>query len=183
MRKFIVLLLLGSTAAAHAIVIPLLAPFPTAAPMQEPFTAIAPGSYFATTVFSTPVLSTVYALQPGNGPLFIGPPPFWQPPALSPPNTLIGNGTDVAYRVVPSMRRFGGWFRNSPNSAGVAATFAKFAFFDASGNLIGTQGIPLTNTWTWRGFMTVPQLYSRVEIYGNIGGGGVEMDDVRVRPT
>ncbi|MEZ0325439.1 MAG: hypothetical protein ACAH95_06000 [Fimbriimonas sp.] len=183
MRKLLVFLMIGSAAASHAIVVPLLAPFPTTAPMMEPFTTIGPGLFFATPVFSTPVLSTAYALAPGSGQIYVGPPPFWQPPALSPPHTMIGMGTDVAFRVFPSMRRFGGWFRNSPNTAGVGATFAKFAFYDSAGNLIGTQGIPLTNTWTWRGFMTVPALYSRVEIYGNIGGGGVEMDNVRIRQT
>lgn len=179
MRKIALLGLLGVSAASHAIVVA--APFfPTAASMRERFDTIPAGSYLATPVFSSPVIGFAYALNP-PGTLTIGVPPG--PPAFTVPNTMYGSSTDIGIRVNPPMRRFGGFFRRAVNSAGVVSQVAKFVFYNGS-TVIGTQTVPLTNTWTWRGFRTIPQLWDHVEIYGAIPGfpGGVDVDSIRVRP-
>jgi hypothetical protein len=182
MRKVVALLVVAAgAAAAHPIVIPVLF-FGTPAIAQENFDAIPAGNYFGQNVFTPPVFGTVFMAPGGTGPLFIGPPPGFQPPPFSAPNTCFGQSSGIALRVGPNMRRFGAYFRNQPNSAGVAATMAKIAFFNGNA-FLGSQSFPLTNTWTWQGFMTVPQKFNRVEIYGNMASGsGVEMDDMRVRP-
>jgi hypothetical protein len=180
MRKWLVFSLLAASVAAQAIVIYPMPFFPTASPMQEDFDSIAPGSYFGVQVFSAPVTATAYALNPGFGMIDVL---TATPPALSAPQTLVGNGTDVAIRMFPGMRRFGGYFRGNVTASGVAPTAARFDFYSISNVLIGSQTVPLTGAWTWHGFMTVPQLWNRVEIFGNASGsfGGVEMDDIRVR--
>lgn len=180
MRKTLFLSMLCASAASQALVLPV--PFfATPAPLREDFDSTASGNYVATPAFTLPAIGTAYALNP-PGTMYVGIP--FGPPAFSPPHSLVGQGTDVGIRVVPSMRRFGGYFRASPNAAGIAPTAVRFRFYSASNVLLGIQTVPLTSTWTWRGFLTVPQLWQRVEIYGNIPGspGGVEMDNLRIRP-
>lgn len=181
MRKTLLLALLAASAASQANVVTC-AWFPATAPFIENFDLIPSGSYNACPIFSAPNVGLVYALNP-PAMVDIMPPPFWQPPALSPPNTCIGTATDVGIRVSPDMRRFGGWFRNAPNAAGIAPNFAKFLFYDASNNFLGSIGTTLSNTWSWRSFRTFPQKFARVEIYGSAGPGGVEMDDIRISPN
>lgn len=182
MRKTLLLALLAATAISQAQVntIPV-GPFVTATQLMENFDTIPSGSYFGASLFQPPMAGTVYALNPPNM-VDIMPPPGWQPPAFSPPNTCIGTGTDLGIRVSPVMRRFGGYFRNAPNIFGIAPTAAKIVFYDQSNNFIGAVGVPLTNTWTWRGWWTNPR-FSRIEIYGGAGPGGVELDNIEVRPV
>jgi hypothetical protein len=180
MRKWLAASLLGMAVSAQAIVIPI--PFfPTFVPMREDFDSIAPGSYLGVQVFSAPVTATAYALNPSMGTLDVFPA---TPPAASLPQTMFGNGTDIGIRVVPGMRRFGGLFRAKVLSSGVAPTAVRFVFYDINNNVIGMHTAPLTAAWTWRGCFTWPQLFHRVEIFGNVPGspGGVEMDNIRVRP-
>jgi hypothetical protein len=181
MRKLALLSLFCVTAASQAIVVPI--PFfATPPPARERFDTITAGMYAGTPIFSSPVIGFAYALNPPNT-LYIGVP--FGPPALTPPHSMQGVMTDVGIRVNPPMRRFGGFFRGSASASGVIVTAAKFVFYNQSGGVIGTQTVPLTSTWTWRGFMALPQKYVRVEIYGNVPGapGGVEMDSIRVRPN
>ena len=179
MRKILLLALFGVSACSMAQVVPIGGPFPTFPQLQENFDLIPAGSYSFSPIFQSPAVAIVYALNPGT--VDIMSPPFWQPPALSAPNTCVGTATDLGIRISPSMRRFGGWFRNMPNAAGIAPTFAKLSFIDASGVVIGATGIPLTNTWTWFGWKTNPK-FVKVEIYGSAGPGGVELDDIEARP-
>ena len=182
MRKLAFLsLLVISAAAAHAQVVACPGPFPTAAQMKENFDLIPSGSYNSAPIWQSPIAGNVFALNP-PGTVDILPPPFWQPPALSLPNTCVGTATDLGLTVSPVMRRFGGWFRNMPNTTGVAPTFAKVVFVDASGVVIGSVGIPLTNTWTWFGWKVNPKFYE-VDIYSSLPYGGVELDDIEVRPV
>jgi hypothetical protein len=182
MRKVVALLAFATVAAASQAIVLSVPCFATPVFLQEDFDSIPAGNYFAQAVFSAPAIGTVFMAPGGAGPLYIGPPPGFQPPALSPLNTCFGQSSGIALRVVPNMRRFCANFRNQPNSAGVAATMVKIAFYNGA-TLLGTQTFPLTNAWTQQAFMTVPQLFNRVEIYGNMPNGeGVEMDDMRVRP-
>lgn len=180
MRKTLFLALIAFSAVASAQVTPITGPFPTFAICQENFDSILGGSYAAAPLFTPPMYGTIYALNSPNL-IDIMPPPGWQPPALSAPNTAVGTGTDLGIRVSPIMRRFGGWFRNAPNSAGIAPQFAKVVFYDSSGVFIGSVGIPVTNTWTWFGWKVNPK-FSRVEIYSGFPGG-IELDDIEVRPV
>ena len=182
MRKLILFALFAVATASYAqvTVIPT-GPFPTAAQMMEDFDSIAAGSYTSAPVWTSPIAGNVYALNPG-GWLDIQPPVFPQPPAFSPPNTCVGVGSDIGITVAPIMRRFGAWFRNSPNSAGVAPTFAKVVFVDSTGVVVGSVGIPLTNTWVWHGWKVNPKFHE-VDIYGSAGPGGVEIDDMEVKPV
>jgi hypothetical protein len=180
MRKTILLALFAVSAASQAQVTAITGPFPTFPFLQENFDLIPAGSYASQPIWSAPAFGNVYAL---NAPFLVDimPPPGWQPPAFNPPNTCVGNGTDIGITVGPiAMRRFGGWFRNSPNSAGVAPSFAKVVFVNSAGVAIGSVGIPLTNTWTWFGWKVNPK-FSSVEIYGL--PGGVEIDDIEVKPN
>jgi len=182
MRKLVFLALLAAAAVSHAQVTAIGGPFPTFAQLQENFDLIPSGSYAVQPIWQSPAFGNVYALNPPNL-VDILPPPFWQPPALSAPNTCVGNNTDLGITIGPiAMRRFGGWFRNMPNAAGVAPTFAKIVFVDQSGVFIGATGIPLTNTWTWFGWKVNPK-FAEVDIYGSAGPGGVELDNIEVRPN
>lgn len=180
MRKTLLLALLAVSASSQALVFSNVF-FATAATHIETFDAIPAGSYVASQVFTAPMIGTVYAL---NAPsmLDIAPPPFWQPPAFNPPNTMLGNNTDIGLRVSPAQRRLGSYFRGCPDIFGIAPTGATLNFY-AGALFLGTMSIPLTNNWVWFGFRTVPQLFDRVEIYGIGNVGWVEMDELRVRPT
>ena len=182
MRKLALLALLAVSASSHAIVFSAVF-FNTAATHIESFDAIPAGSYPAQTIFSPPtMIGTVYALNPPNL-IDIAPPPFWQPPAFSPPHTMLGNNTDIGLRVTPNQRRIGAYFRACPDIFGIAPTGATLNFYQGA-TFLGTGTITsLTGTWTWYGFMSVPQLFNRVEIYGTGNVGWVEIDELRVRPN
>lgn len=182
MRKTILFALFAVSAASHAQVVAIGGPFPTFPQLQENFDLIPSGSYNSAPIWQSPAVGNVFALNPPNL-VDILPPPGWQPPAFSAPNTCVGNNTDLGITVGPiPMRRFGGWFRNMPNAAGVAPTFAKIKFVDSTGGFIGSVGIPLTNTWTWFGWKVNPK-FSQVDIYGSAGPGGVELDDIEAKPN
>jgi hypothetical protein len=148
---------------------------------MENFDAIPAGNYLSHSVFSAPAVASVFALNPA-GSLAIAPPVAPQPPAFSLANTCLGQGSDLGIKVLPVMRRFGAWFRNSPNSAGVAPTFAKLQFVDSTGVVVGTAGFALTNTWVWHGWKVNPKFFE-IDIFGNAGPGGVELDNIEVKPN
>jgi hypothetical protein len=163
---------LAAPFAAQAIVIPIFFPFtPT---MSENFDTFTPGTYSTHPVFggfgTTNMIGTGGLLVVDN----------FQVPALSAPNCFWGRGVDVEWKVPVPMRRFGGWFRRV--QVGVVINSATFRFYDASNNPLGSMTVPLTNTWTWRGFRTLPAKWSRVEVIGNGPFPGlVAHDDVRIR--
>lgn len=173
MRKLLIFLFATAAVASQAVVIPW-GFFGTPPALRTNFDSMSPGSYTSFPVFS----GNGIAVALGAGSLVVG------PPFLSTPNGMAGSNADVMIRMNIPMRRFGGRFRNVVNSAGAAATTATFKFYDAAGTPLGTNTVPLTGTWTWIGFMTIPK-WVRVEIYGNIPGfqGGVVMDNIRVRPN
>src|SRR5690348_15342178 len=146
MRKTFLLALFAVSAASFAQINPIPGPFPTAVQLMENFDTIPSSSYLSASIWQSPAAGVVYAL---NAPslLDILTPVSPQPPAFTAPNTCVGNNTDIGITVAPVMRRFGAWFRNKPNSAGVAPTAAKIVFVDATGVVVGSVGIPLTNTW------------------------------------
>jgi hypothetical protein len=181
MKKLVFLALLAVSACSQAIVLTS-AFFNTAVTHIETFDAIPAGSYPAQTIFSPPtMIGTVYALNFPNL-IDIAPPPFWQPPAFNPPHTMLGNNTDIGLRVTPPQRRLGAYFRACPDIFGIAPTGAQLDFYQGATFLGSGTILSLTGTWTWYGFMSVPQLYDRVEIYGIGNVGWVEMDELRVRP-
>lgn len=179
MRKFCIPLVLAAAGAAQAQVSPS-AWFTPPPVFQEDFDSITAGSYPNVGVFGFPAM----AYSPiAGGWLDVAPPVFPNPPAFSPANTMIGVGTGVGYKVVIPMRRFGGYFRANINTAGVINTNVRFIFFDQAGNIIGGVSANLSPFWTQMAWQTVPK-WSRVEIYGApFGPGGVEMDNVWVRPV
>ena len=179
MRKTILFALFAVAAASHAqvVVIPS-GPFATFPQLQENFDSIFPGSYASQAIWTSPAFGNVYALNPPNL-VDIMPPPGWQPPAWSAPNTCVGNGTDLGITIGPvPMRRFGAYFRNMPNSAGVAPTFAKVVFIDQTGVVVGSAPVALTNSFVWHGWKVNPK-FAEVDIYGL--PGGVELDDIEVK--
>ena len=172
MRKLLVLALFASVAAASQAIIFPVGPFPPA--FTENFDAMAPNGYVSFPVFS---LNGAASGMTSLGLLNVGTPA----PFLSGPNGMFGKGVDVQIRMTSPRRFFGGWFRNTLIGI-VPATTVKFKFYNAANVLIGQSTVPLTATWTWHGYLTLPK-WQRAEIIGNSPiPGFVSMDNLRVRP-
>jgi len=148
--------------------------FNTPVIFRENFDTMPTGNSNAFPGFGVPVLFQKFG---GPGSLTVTP----YPGVNTFPNLMFGNNANVRITSLLPMRRFGGYFRTG--FVGAFSNFAKFIFYDAAGNVIGSQGVTLTTTMQWVGFVTVPQ-WRRVEIIGSIAAlpGIVGMDSLRIRP-
>ncbi len=174
MKRIALLALIVSSAASHALVFPIFAPFPTPVFLQEGFDTTLAGSYGTLPVFSG--IGTASAIGPGV--MVVTP----YPGVVSVPHLMVGRSADVEIKTVVPMRRFGGYFNSG--FFGLFSSTATFNFFDASNTPIGSMTVPLTPVMQWYGFFTIPK-WQRVEIIGNVPGfqGLVGMDSLRIRPN
>jgi len=160
------------TVAAHAQVFT--TPFFNTPPIfREGFDTTIPNNYNAFPVFGSPA----FIQKIGPGSLTVTP----YPGVNTFPNLLFGNNANVRIVSAIPMRRFGGYFNSG--YIGAFASMAKFVFYDAANNVIGSQTVTLTTTLQWVGFLTIPK-WRKVEIYGNVAAlpGLVGMDSLRIRP-
>jgi hypothetical protein len=173
LKKLAVLLVAAAAAASQALVFPS-APFPTAPFWMEDFDSTPAGVYPGLPIFSGWANCVGYG---AGGALVVR--PSLNPPTL--PHMLYGDGKDVRITTSMPMRRFSGWFRQVPFS--IPSSTVTFRFYDVSLSPIGTVTVPLTGSWQWYGWATLPK-WRRVEIEGNIIGlpGGVAMDSLAMRP-
>jgi hypothetical protein len=149
--------------------------FPAPLVLQETFDSITPSTYNTLPVFGPFGIASRIGT---GGSLVVRP---W-PGVPSTPNMMYGDNVDVRIKTAIPMKRFGGFFCSG--IIGVFSSMAKFVFYDASNNVIGSQTVPMMTTWQWIGFKTIPK-WKKVEIYGNIPGfqGAVAMDWLRMRPN
>lgn len=147
---------------------------PFAGSHQENFDTIAPGFYGGIPVFAGFGLATKLG-GPGQLNVYNG----ISLPALTGPNAMFGQNTNVRITLAQWKNQFGGYFRVP---AGAATTLMQVRFY-RTGVMIGVPVTAAVNAgaWQWRGWdVAALGSYDEVRIFGNVGLGWVGMDSLRI---